>query len=476
MRAFRVNLFRGGDLDQVDARAALRTSSPAGTWRSTSTRRDLPELAPRLAVAPRLVIDHLGMSQAGLPALLELVKDGAYVKASGFGRIDVDVLARCGRSPTSTPPRCCSAPTCPATRARRPFEDGRHRARAEAAGARALLRQRRRALPLSDDADVDVRAARAGSAAAAAREPAGRATAAAGRAGRTSSRARGRRGVRTSSSSPVLDQQVRAEHRGQPAQRLEPLALARAGGSGRDHDQHVELAARRWAERQARRTTRSSRSSSPTKASSRSAIGCGSSATSRRSSTFSATWRSATSRSARRFSTRKKPFSAGAIRACRVDLAGLQPGDQVLGREVDEHDLVGLGQLGVGHRLAHLDAGQLGHLVVERLEVLDVDGREDVDPGGEHVGDVLVALGVLEPGRVGVRELVDQAQLRAAGEDARQVHLLELHAAVGDAPARRAARARRPGARSSARPCVSSSPMTTSRPASASAWASASMR
>ena len=47
--------------------------------------------------------------------------------------------------------------------------------------------------------------------------------------------------------------------------------------------------------------------------------------------------------------------------------------------------------------------------------MLDVDGREDVDPGGEHVVDVLVALLVLDARGVGVGELVDQAQLRARG-------------------------------------------------------------
>ena len=79
----------------------------------------------------------------------------------------------------------------------------------------------------------------------------------------------------------------------------------------------------------------------------------------------------------------------------------------------------------VGHRLPHPHPGQLGDLVVERLEVLDVDGREDVDPGREHVGDVFVALLVLEARRVGVGELVDQRQLGRAGEQRRQVHLLD---------------------------------------------------
>ena len=57
-------------------------------------------------------------------------------------------------------------------------------------------------------------------------------------------------------------------------------------------------------------------------------------------------------------------------------------------------------------------------------------------PGLQHVADVLVALGMLEAGRVGVRELVDQAQLGRAGEDAGEVHLLQVHAAIAHAPQR----------------------------------------
>ena len=90
----------------------------------------------------------------------------------------------------------------------------------------------------------------------------------------------------------------------------------------------------------------------------------------------------------------------------------------------------------VGEGLAHAHARELGHLVVERLEVLDVDRGEHVDAGLQHVLDVLVALGVLEAGGVGVGELVDQAELRRALEDGRQVHLLQPGAAVLDAPAR----------------------------------------
>jgi hypothetical protein len=73
--------------------------------------------------------------------------------------------------------------------------------------------------------------------------------------------------------------------------------------------------------------------------------------------------------------------------------------------------------------------------------VLDVDGRQDVDPGLEQVLDVLVALLVLEARRVGVRELVDERELGRALEHRREVHVPQLGAAVVDAPLRDARQA-----------------------------------
>ena len=119
----------------------------------------------------------------------------------------------------------------------------------------------------------------------------------------------------------------------------------------------------------------------------------------------------------------------------RVDLARAQALDQRRRRDVDEHDLVGRRQHAVGQRLAHAHARELRDLVVERLEVLHVDGGVHVDPGGEHVVDVLVALAVLDARRVRVRELVDQAQLGLAREQPREVELLERDVAVRHAPA-----------------------------------------
>ena len=68
----------------------------------------------------------------------------------------------------------------------------------------------------------------------------------------------------------------------------------------------------------------------------------------------------------------------------RVDLARLEPLDQVLHGEVEVHDLVGLLEEAVGHRLAHRDAGVARDELVERLEVLDVERADDVDAGAER--------------------------------------------------------------------------------------------
>ena len=103
-----------------------------------ATPNPIPSLLSQLSVAPRLVVDHLGMSQAGLPALLDLVKDGAYVKASGFGRIDVDPYSALRAIAALNPAAVVFGSDLPGTRARQPFSEADLDLVAEAAGERAL--------------------------------------------------------------------------------------------------------------------------------------------------------------------------------------------------------------------------------------------------------------------------------------------------------------------------------------------------
>ncbi|MBF6670495.1 amidohydrolase family protein [Glutamicibacter sp. FBE19] len=124
VRAVRFNLFRGGSesLEAMDS-LARKVYEVAG-WHTELyvDSRDLADLHPKLKGLPELSIDHLGMHEEGLPHLLRLVEDGAYVKATGFGRITMDPI-RVVQEIVATNPRALMVGTdLPSTRARRPFE------------------------------------------------------------------------------------------------------------------------------------------------------------------------------------------------------------------------------------------------------------------------------------------------------------------------------------------------------------------
>ena len=74
--------------------------------------------------------------------------------------------------------------------------------------------------------------------------------------------------------------------------------------------------------------------------------------------------------------------------------------------------------------------------------MLDVEGADDVDAGVEELEHVLVALLVAAAGHVGVRELVDDRDLRLAREDGVEVHLLDGDAAILDLAPRHVLEAR----------------------------------
>src|SRR5215207_1362100 len=70
--------------------------------------------------------------------------------------------------------------------------------------------------------------------------------------------------------------------------------------------------------------------------------------------------------------------------------------------------------------------------VVERLEVLDVDRRDDSDPCLQELVDVLPALLVSRPRRVRMRELVHEGDVGPAGEHRVDVELLQSRASILD--------------------------------------------
>ena len=126
VRAVRVNVARGGSasLDDLD-RLARRVHDLAG-WHSElyiDTRAVDDELGERIASLPAVSIDHLGMHADGLPDLLRLVERGVKVKATGFGRVDLDPGTAIRAVLDVDPTALMVGTDLPSTRARRPFQD-----------------------------------------------------------------------------------------------------------------------------------------------------------------------------------------------------------------------------------------------------------------------------------------------------------------------------------------------------------------
>ena len=123
VRALRFNIKRGGseDLSKLDY-FARRVYDLAG-WHSELyiDAKELPEIAATIAALPAISIDHLGLSEEGLPHLLHLVDKGIRVKATGFGRVELDVENALKAIYNVNPEGLMFGTDLPSTRAKRPF-------------------------------------------------------------------------------------------------------------------------------------------------------------------------------------------------------------------------------------------------------------------------------------------------------------------------------------------------------------------
>jgi predicted TIM-barrel fold metal-dependent hydrolase len=124
VRAVRFNVFRGR-IDNVDDIVALATRVHAVAGWHSEIYADAAALAPhvdKLAKLPQLCVDHLGMTETGVPALLDLVAAGCKVKATGFGRVKLDVPKTLEAVARKNPNALVFGTDIPSTRAARPFE------------------------------------------------------------------------------------------------------------------------------------------------------------------------------------------------------------------------------------------------------------------------------------------------------------------------------------------------------------------
>lgn len=70
---------------------------------------------------PSVSIDHLGLTKKGFKKLLEFVERGVKVKASGFGRIELDPVRAMRDIYSANPDSLMFGTDLPSTRAKRPF-------------------------------------------------------------------------------------------------------------------------------------------------------------------------------------------------------------------------------------------------------------------------------------------------------------------------------------------------------------------
>ena len=124
VRALRFNIKRGGseDVSMLDS-FAKRVYDLVG-WHSELyiDAKELAGISSVIEKLPAISIDHLGLSEEGLPALLKLVDKGVRVKATGFGRVEMNVENALKSIYRTNPDALMFGTDLPSTRARRPFD------------------------------------------------------------------------------------------------------------------------------------------------------------------------------------------------------------------------------------------------------------------------------------------------------------------------------------------------------------------
>ena len=124
VKALRFNIKRGGseDISKLDY-FARRVYDLVG-WHSELyiDAKNLPEMVSTIEKLPDISIDHLGLSEEGLPHVLKLVDQGVRVKATGFGRVELHVKNALQQIYDTNPDALMFGTDLPSTRAKRRFE------------------------------------------------------------------------------------------------------------------------------------------------------------------------------------------------------------------------------------------------------------------------------------------------------------------------------------------------------------------
>ncbi|MFG6119788.1 amidohydrolase family protein [Thalassobacillus sp. B23F22_16] len=125
VKAVRFNVKRGGSETLIHLESFAQRIYDLAGWHVELyiEAKLLPEMEDTLKRLPAVSIDHLGLTTAGFDTLLKLVEHGVRVKASGFGRVDMNVAEAISAIVRVNPDALMFGTDLPSTRAPRPFLD-----------------------------------------------------------------------------------------------------------------------------------------------------------------------------------------------------------------------------------------------------------------------------------------------------------------------------------------------------------------
>ena len=125
VRAVRFNLNRGGSAGLEDLVPMANRIYDLVGWHvelylGPNSLHDLKDVIPSL---PKVCIDHLGMSKSNFEPLLGLIRKGLAIKATGFGRVDINVENAIREIHSVSPDTLMFGTDLPSTRAHRKYSD-----------------------------------------------------------------------------------------------------------------------------------------------------------------------------------------------------------------------------------------------------------------------------------------------------------------------------------------------------------------
>lgn len=123
--AVRFNVKRGGSesLDKIEYLSNYLYDHYNWHTELYIENKDLPALRPLLEKIPKFSIDHLGLTKEGLPELFYWVERGVKVKATGFGRMELNAIDIMTQIHAINPASLMFGSDLPSTRATFPFSE-----------------------------------------------------------------------------------------------------------------------------------------------------------------------------------------------------------------------------------------------------------------------------------------------------------------------------------------------------------------